>query len=306
MKPVVIAILGPTAVGKTAVSIHLAQQLGAEIVSVDSCLFYRGLDIGTAKPTVQERGDIPHHMIDIADPSDTYSLAKFQQEAMQVIAEIHQRGRYVLLVGGTGQYMTALLEGWTPPPTPPDNSIRLRLQREADQNGKEAIYQRLKLLDPEMAAIIDLRNVRRVIRALEIYELTGKKPSSLRGANPPAYEIYRVGLKLPRSENYARVDERIHAMLRLGWVQEVQGLLDQGVSVQASAFSAIGYRQIAAYLHNEMTLEEAVAEIMRITRIFIRRQANWFKKDDPRIHWFDAVAGVEQEVLAYLRTQLSV
>ena len=163
--------------GKTALSLFLARQLDAEIVSVDSCLFYRGMDIGTAKPTLQEREDIPHHMIDIADPRETYSLTKYQQEAMKTIEEIHQRGRYVLLVGGTGQYMTALLEGWTPPPAPPDNSIRLRLQQEADQFGKEALHQRLRLVDPEMAAIIDLRNTRRVIRALEIYELSGQKPT---------------------------------------------------------------------------------------------------------------------------------
>ncbi len=302
--PPVIALIGPTAVGKTALSLVLAEALNGEIVSADSRLFYRGMDIGTAKPTVEERMRVPHHLIDVADPDVSWSLARFCKAAFEAITQIHKRGRLPLIVGGTGQYITALLEGWDPPSQPADDQVRLELQAFADEQGIQALHQRLAQVDPEMAKCIDARNVRRVIRALEIFESTGKLPSTLRRKQPPPFRILRIGLTLPRGELYARIDVRIDRMLKDGLVEEVQDLLEQGVPPDVPAMSAIGYRQIVEYLQGEITLEEAVQLIRRASRVFVRRQSNWFKADDPQIHWFESRPDVESAILDFVRRWL--
>ena len=292
----VIAILGPTAVGKTRISIPLAEQFNGEIVSVDSRLIYRGMDIGTAKPTLVERGQVPHHLIDIADPADTWNLAKYCQAAIAVIQSIHDREKVAFLVGGTGQYLKAILEGWSPPAEEGSLELRAKLEAIAESRGHEALHRQLQDVDPESAVRIDSRNVRRVVRALEIFQLTGKPASSQREKNPPSYDVLRIGLSMPRQELYQRIDQRIDGMIESGWVEEVQALLDQGISPGLPSLSAIGYAQLAAHLSGNLELDDAILEIRKLSRQFVRRQANWFKPGDPEIQWFDVVSGIEEQI----------
>jgi tRNA dimethylallyltransferase len=296
----VVVILGPTAVGKTDLSIRLASRLKGEIVSMDSRLIYRGMNIGTAKPTIEERQQVPHHMIDIADPDEAWSLAKFCQTALHVIEEIHHRDRLPLLVGGTGQYVTAMLEGWMPPPKPPDTSLRTELALFAESEGNEALHQRLAEVDPEAAERIHKNNLRRIIRALEIYHTTGSPASNLRKKSPPPFQSLRIGLRLPRELLYARIDTRIDEMIEAGLYEEVQKLLNEGYSPDLPSMSAIGYKQIAMAIRQAITLDEAVTEMRRLTRQFVRRQANWFKPQDPAINWFDLREEVEDPIVNYI------
>ena len=299
--PPLVAIIGPTAVGKTEISIHLAEQLNGEIVSADSRLLYRGMDIGTAKPSPEDRARVPHHLIDVTEPENPWSLGLFRRAAHEVIEAIHIRGRLPFLVGGTGQYVLAILEGWSPPPKSDDPDVRSELEDFASAYGSPALHERLADVDPDTASRIDHRNVRRVVRALEIYHVTGLPPSQQRIVQPPPFRVLRVGLSLPRSELYARIDARIDAMLETGLVKEVEGLLARGLPPDLPAMTAIGYHQIADYLQGVISLDEAVRRMRRATRQFVRRQSNWFKADDPHIHWFEARQGVEVSIEELVR-----
>ncbi len=299
-RPLVV-IVGPTAVGKTALSLFLAEALGGEIVSADSRLFYRRMDIGTAKPTPAERARVPHHLIDIARPDQTVGLAQFKEMAEAAIADIGARGRLPLLVGGTGQYIRAVVEGWSPPLVPPAPDLRARLEADARREGAAALHARLAALDAEAAARIDPRNVRRVVRALEVCLLTGAPFSAQRVRTPQPYRVLQIGLTMERSALYARADARIDAMLAAGLVEEVRGLLDAGYGWELPSMSALGYIQFRPYFEGRATLEEAVAEVRRATRRFIRHQYNWFRLSDPRIHWFDAAEQTPQEILALIK-----
>ncbi len=301
----VIAILGSTAVGKTRISIPLAERFEGEIVSVDSRLIYRGMDIGTAKPTLEERKRVTHHLIDVTDPDDTWNLAKYSDAALNVINDIHGRGKVPFLVGGTGQYLRAILEGWIPPASAESPGLREKLEAIATDEGHTVLHRQLQEVDPASAERIDPRNVRRVIRALEIFHTTGVPASLQREKVPPPFEILRIGLSLPRAELYQRIDQRIDLMIEAGWIEEVQGLIDCGYSPDLPSLSAIGYAQLAAYLSGEMDLDNAIVEIRRLSRQFVRRQANWFKADDPEIEWFDAVTGVEERISAVIKRWLS-
>jgi tRNA dimethylallyltransferase len=296
-----VAVVGPTAVGKTALSIELAQRLGGEIISADSRLVYRGMDIGTAKPTPQERAQIPHHLIDVVDPDQAFSLGAYRKAALAAIEDIHRRGQLPMLVGGTGQYLTAVLEGWLPPPAPADRSLRNELEALAEVRGPQALHARLAKVDPDRAQAIDPRNVRRVVRALEIYHTTGVRPSQARHKQPPPFDSFRAGLIRPRVELYARIDRRMDEMLQAGWLREVEALLERGLDPEAPSMSAIGYRQLARVVRGEQPLEDAVRQIRRATRQFVRRQANWFKADDPSIAWFTMEDGVVDAIEARLR-----
>jgi tRNA dimethylallyltransferase len=254
---------------------------------MDSRLIYRGMDVGTDKPTHEQRRRIVHHMIDVADPDEAWSLVKFCQSVRSAIDEIHSRHRLPILVGGTGQYISAVLEGWDPPPKPKDNSLRIELRKFAEQEGSDALHRRLEEVDPDTASRIHKNNLRRVIRALEIYNTTGIPPSQLRKKSPPPFRSLRIGLTLPRDVLYKRIDKRIDLMIENGFLDEVQCLLDQGYDKDLPSMSAIGYKQMAMVSAREITLEEAVIEMRRLTRQFVRRQANWFKPDDALIHWFD-------------------
>ena len=305
-KPPLIVIVGPTAVGKTGISIQLAERLDGEIVSADSRLFYRGMDIGTAKPSLQERRGVPHHLIDVADPADTWSLAIFQQAAAAAIAAILARGHRPLLVGGTGQYIHAVTHAWTPPVTNPDANLRAELEAQAAENGYLALHKELQALDPAAADKIDPRNLRRTIRALEVIRMTGKKFSEQGGKTTSPYRLLTIGLTRPRPELYARLDARIEAMFDGGLLDEVQRLLASGCSPNLPTMSAIGYRECIQVLLGSMTVEQAKVEMRRLTRIFVRRQANWFKLEDQSIHWFDAGKTTVEEIEAVIDAILKI
>jgi len=296
-----ILIVGPTAVGKTEIAIQLAERLNGEIVSADSRLFYRGMDIGTAKPTREEQARVPHHLIDIANPDEILSLAVFQQKAHEAIAELHTRSKLPFLVGGTGQYVRAVTEGWTPPEVEPDAKLRDELERMKDEKGLEWLHDKLKTLDPVAAEKIDARNFRRTIRALEVIMTTGKKFSAQRGQSDSPYHLVTIGLARPREELYQRVDQRIDAMFANGFVDEVKGLLDKGLSPTLPTMSAIGYRECVSVVKGELSEEQAKIQIRRGTRVFVRRQANWFKESDPNIHWFRVEDGIVDKVEKNIR-----
>ncbi len=303
-KPLIV-IVGPTAVGKTSVSVDLAKRLNGEIVSADSRLLYRGMDIGTAKPSKDEQAGVPHHLIDVANPNERWSLAIYQREAYRIINDIHARDKMPFLVGGTGQYIRSIIEGWHIPPLRPDYALREALNAWADRIGAEGIYEGLRLLDPEAAQKIDYRNQRRTVRALEVIFKTGQRFSDLRRKQECTYQPIILGIERSREELYERVDQRIEIMLNDGLVEEVQGLLDAGYSPNLSTMSAIGYGEIIQYLVREISYEDAVTLIKRNTRTFVRRQTNWFKPDDPRIQWFDASPDLAVKMESFIRRRLN-
>ncbi len=289
-----LAIVGPTAAGKTALSLILAQALGGEIVSADSRQVYRGMDIGTAKATPEERALVPHHLLDVVDPDQVLTLAEYQRLAYAAIDDILARGRLPLLVGGTGQYVRAVLEGWRIPEVAPQPELRAALEAEAAAHGAAALHDRLAALDPVAAARIDPRNVRRVIRALEVCLSTGRPISELQTKSPPPYRVVQIGVTRARPELYARIDARVERMIEAGLVDEVRRLAAAGYGWDLPAMTGLGYRQIGQYLRGEITLDEAVALIKRGTRRFVQQQYNWFRPDDPAIHWVDpGVVGPE-------------
>ncbi len=300
----IIALIGPTAVGKTATSLLLARALGGEIVYADSRQVYRGMDIGTAKATPAEQAAVPHHLIDIRAPDESMSLGEYKALADAAIADILIRERLPLLVGGTGQYVRAVVEGWQIPRVPPQPELRQELEDLATAEGKEAVFARLRELDPVSAEVIDHRNLRRVIRAIEVTLVAGRPFSELQTKQPPPWHVLQIGLTRPREALYARADARIEAMFAAGWVEEVRWLLDQGYTPDLPSFASLGYREVAAYLAGEYDLEETKARIHRATRAFIRRQYNWFRLTNPDITWFDVEQVGPEEVLAQVEQAL--
>lgn len=301
-KPTLILILGPTAVGKSAFAIRLAERLSAELISADSRLFYRGMDIGTAKPADADRLRVPHHLIDIAYPDQTVSLADFQLLARQAIVDINSRGRRPFLVGGTGQYIRAVTQGWQPPAVQPDLRLRAVLEGIDHLGGGTLLYRRLSAMDPVSAGKIEPSNIRRTVRALEVILKTGRRFSEQRGSGNSPFNALAIGLRRPRPELYARLDARIDDMFAAGLLNEVRTLLAKGYSADLPSMSAIGYRECIKVVRGQMDLEGAKAEIRRLTRVFVRRQANWFKESDPGIKWFDAAdAGLIEAVESFLR-----
>ena len=299
-----ILIVGPTAVGKTDIAIRLAERLNGEIVSADSRLFYRGMDIGTAKPTREEQARVPHHLIDIANPDENLSLAIFQQKAREAIADIRMRNKLPFLVGGTGQYVRAVTEGWSPPEVEPHQKFRDELEKIKLEKGEEWLYEKLRALDPIAAEKIDARNYRRTIRALEVIMTTGRRFSEQRGQSESPYHLITVGLTRPRAELYERIDQRIDAMFANGFIDEVRELLSKGYSPSLPTMSAIGYRECVRVIKGELDEEQAKAEIRRATRIFVRRQANWFKESDPNIKWFRVKPGVTKDIQEYIQQKI--
>lgn len=303
-KPALILIVGPTAVGKTELAIRLAERMNGEIVSVDSRLFYRGMDIGTAKPSKEEMARVPHHLIDIVNPDETLSLAVFQQMARDIITDIHRRGKLPFLVGGTGQYVRAVTQGWSPPEVKASQRMRDELGRMKEEKGTKWLHDKLKALDAEAAEKIDARNFRRTIRALEVIFTTGRKFSEQRGSGESPYQLISVGLTRPREELYQRVDERIEKMFADGLLDEVKGLLDDGYSPSLPSMSAIGYRECISVAQGSMTTDQAKVEMKRATRVFVRRQGNWFKESDPLIQWFNPAINEIEEIEFYIRNSL--
>jgi tRNA dimethylallyltransferase len=286
-KPLIV-ILGPTAVGKTEMAINVAKKLDGEIVSADSRLLYRGMDIGTAKPSASEQKVVRHHLIDVAEPDEIWSLADFQKAANEIISDIHERGRMAFLVGGSGQYIRAIAQGWSPPPLAANPELRERLEGWAEEVGKNGLFERLQKLDPKAAEKMDSRNLRRTIRALEVIFSTGRLFSGQRRLIEPKYRLIQIGLMRTREELYTRIDQRIRQMLNAGWLKEIEGLLAAGYDEKIASMSAIGYAQLIEHLRGNIDLEEAIKLIKRSSRSYVRTQANWFKSDDPEINWFDA------------------
>ena len=302
-----VAIVGPTGIGKSRVAIRLAQVFRGEIVNADSRQVYRYMDIGTAKPETKELSLVPHHLISIIDPDESFSLAQFQALAYQTIKGIHQRHKLPLLVGGSGLYVWAVLEGWKIPAVPPDLELRKRLEEKAAARGADELYQELMGLDPAAAQKIDPRNVRRVIRALEICQKTGAYFSQLQSKEAPPFKILIIGLTADRRELYRRIDLRVDKMIKQGLVAEVEKLLNMGYDFKLPSMSGIGYKQIGLFFKGELTLAEAIEQIKSETHRFVRHQYTWFRLDDARIHWFDVArqpdSEVEARLIEFLKTE---
>ena len=283
----VIFIVGPTASGKTDAGIRLAKAIDGEIVSADSRYLYRGMNIGTAKPTMDERQGIPHWLIDVADPDETWSLSLFCKAADEAIRDIYSRGKRPVLVGGTGQYVRAILDGWDIPEGEPDHRLRNVLESWGREIGAEELHRKLACIDPEAAEKIEWQNMRRTVRAMEVIFMSGKKFSAQRTTKEPLYKALIFGMKRDRSVLYQRIDLRVDRMLERGLVEETAALLSKGYSPSLPSMSAIGYKEVCDYLSNKTSLEEAAQLIKFRTHNYVRRQANWFKASDPAINWID-------------------
>jgi len=300
----VLFVVGPTASGKTALAITLALALNGEIINCDSRQFYRGMDIGTAKPSVAELAAVPHHLIDIADPSEVCGLAWFLDRTHLAIGEIRARARLPIIAGGTGQFARAMLEAWEVPRVPPDAVLRAALNRRAETEGVDALVAELERLDPERAAQIDRRNVRRVTRALEVALL---RPHVTEPEPPRALIDHRLvlGIEIERAELYARIDRRVEAIFAAGFVAEVQALNAAGWDCRLAAFSAIGYREVCGYLRGELTLDEAREKTRTSTHRLARTQAAWFRRSDPRITWLPFGPELAERALEVTRAFLN-
>ena len=277
----IVAVVGATATGKTAQGIRLAQSLGGEVIGADSRQVYRYMDIGTAKPTVAERAAAAHHVVDVVDPDEPFSLGTWLDLARSAAEEMWLRGRLPVLVGGTGQYVWALLEGWRVPRVPPQPGLRAQFESMAPAE----LMAELRKIDPEAGEYIDPRNVRRVIRALEVFEATGKPFSYWRTKEAPEFESLVIGLSLPREDLYRRIDERVDAMFAEGLIEEVRSLLERGYAPDLPSMSGIGYREVCEYLEGHRTLESAAAGTKTGTHRLARHQNSWFKASDERIRW---------------------
>ena len=283
-----LVLVGPTASGKSAFAIQLARVLNGEIVSADSRYLYRELEIGVAKPTPEELASAPHHLINVASLEEPWNLGLYKQSASLVIDEVHQRSRLPILAGGTGQYVRAILQNWQVPSHGPVDQLREDLETIGTRIGFDKLHEMLTAIDPQAAANIDYRNHRRTIRALEVILSTGKKFSDLREKEKTPYKTLILGLELPREVLYARIDQRIEDMIGQGLITEVQQLLNAGFGPTLETMRVIGYNEIIAHLRGEISLDEAIVLIKRNTRVYVRRQANWFKASDPNIHWLNA------------------
>jgi tRNA dimethylallyltransferase len=308
-----LAIVGPTATGKTGLALalaeHLAKTICAEAVSADSRQIYRLMDIATAKPTPDERARLPHHLVDVVWPDESFTLAQYQARANAAIAEIAQRGRLPMLVGGTGLYIRAVVDGLTIPRVPPNAELRAELEALAAAEGPSALHGRLAALDPVAATRMDPTNVRRLVRALEVCIETGRPFSEQQLRQPTPYRPLLLGLNMERAALYARADARIDAMLAAGLVDETRMLVARGYSWRLPAMASLGYREIGAYLRGELTLPDAVESFKLATHKYIRRQLTWFRPDR-RITWLDAAlppavlnALAEALVRAWLREE---
>ena len=289
-----VAIVGPTAIGKSSLALELGRTFGGEIINADSRQVYRYMDIGTAKPTLEERALVPHHLIDVVNPDQDFSLALYQSKVRKMIDDIQRRRKPALLVGGSGLYVWAILEGWRIPAVPPDHVMRQELEARAQSEGVKALYEELKQLDPDAAERIDPRNVRRLIRAIEVSR-QGKPFSRLQGKEPFVNSLV-IGLTTDRTDLYQRIDARVDSMMEKGLLTEVEGLITKGYGFDLPSMSGLGYKQIGMFLQGEIDLPTAIQQIKGNTHRFARHQYNWFRLQDERIHWFDIRKEIKQAV----------
>ena len=295
-----LAIVGPTGVGKSRLALSIAQAFDGEIVNADSRQVYRYMDIGTAKPSQDERALAPHHLIDILNPDQSFSLAQYQQLAFKAIEGIQQRNKLVLLVGGSGQYVWSVLEGWGIPQVAPDPELRHSLEEKAARVGGDELHQELASVDPVAAQRIDPRNVRRTIRALEVSRETETPLSQLQGKTAPSFNTLVIGLTADRAELYRRIDSRVDGMIEKGFIDEVKHLMNRGYDFNLPSMSSIGYKQIGLFLKGELTLAAATQQIKFETHRLARQQYTWFQLQDDRIKWFD-INGADWQLMAQLR-----
>jgi len=295
-----VAIVGPTGIGKSKLALDLAQAFMGEIVSADSRQVYCHMDIGTAKSSREELSLVPHHLINILNPDEDFSLAQYQELAYRVINDIHQRNKLPILVGGSGMYVWSVLEGWGIPRVPPDLEFRHSLEEKAVRVGGDEMYQELAEIDPVAAQKIDRRNVRRTIRALEVHRSTETPFSQLQHKKAPPFITLIIGLTADRAELYRRIDLRVDEMIQRGFVDEVEKLVNMGYDFDMPAMSGIGYKQIGMFLSGELTLATAIQQIKFETHRFVRHQYNWFQLKDERIKWFDIQSKVDSEITELL------
>lgn len=285
-----LVILGPTSVGKTPLALALANHLPIEVVSADSRQIYRYMDIGTAKPTPTELDAVPHHCIDLVTPDENLSLAQVKHAMTDAIDAIHGRRKLPVLVGGTGQYISAVIDGWGIPEVPPNFILRAELEAFASEHGAAALHDRLRALDATAAAHIPYQNVRRVVRALEVCLESGQPITELQRKTPPPYEVVVWGLTLDRDALYERADRRVDVMIEAGFVDEVRRLLEMGYPRSLPSMSGIGYRELAAHVQDGYPLDEALVLTKNATHDFIRRQYTWFRKMGERVLWHNGGA----------------
>lgn len=283
----IICIAGPTASGKTALAVAMAKALDGEVISCDSMQIYRGMDIGTAKPTVQEMAGIPHHMLDVAEPGEDFSVSRYCTLADPILQDILSRGKTAIIAGGTGLYMDALIRGNAFAPYP-STGMREKLEVEAEELGMEAMLEKLRNIDPHAAEKLHIADRKRIIRALEVWYETGKtitEHNLMTQAIPPKYQPVWFGLEDEnRADLYARIDRRVDAMLDAGLMDEIKALLDRGISEKSTAMQAIGYKEFVDVLQGEFSLQEATDRVKQASRHYAKRQLTWFRRN-PQIHW---------------------
>lgn len=304
-KSPILAIVGPTSVGKTDLSLSISTEFPVEIVNVDSRQIYRGMDIGTAKPTSAQRAIVAHHLIDVVSPNDEFNLNKYLSLAHYAIEEVYKRGRIPLLVGGTGQYFWALLEAWQVPSIPPDRKLRGELEELVKREGVDFLFRRLLKVDVWSAILIDPRNTRRVIRALEIYHQTGIPASKFRKRGDSVFDACIIGLTLPRTELYNRIDQRVDRMVEQGLEGEVRALLDSGVSHTSPAISSVGYAELTAYINRDVEFDVAIQNTKYRTHRLARHQSSWFRVSDVRIRWLQVGVSTEEAARSIIREHLN-
>lgn len=282
-----ICIAGPTASGKTALAVALAKELDGEVVSCDSMQIYRRMNIGTAKPSVEEQDGVIHHMLDVCEPDEDFSVSRYCEMAATIVEDILARGKTAIIAGGTGLYMDSLIKGNTFAPYP-TTGMREKLEAQADEQGMESMLSLLHSIDPESAAKLHLADRKRILRALEVYYETGKTITAhnLRTqAVPPRFDPIWLGLDFdPRSDLYARIDLRVDLMLQQGLLAEIQALLAEGIPAGCTAMQAIGYKEFVSALNGSCPVEEAAAQVKQASRHYAKRQLTWFRRN-PRMHW---------------------
>ncbi|MBM7555851.1 tRNA (adenosine(37)-N6)-dimethylallyltransferase MiaA [Halanaerobacter jeridensis] len=307
MREQILALVGPTAVGKTKLSLRLAQDLKGEIISADSMQIYKGMDIGTAKASQEERDLVPHHLLDIVEPDEEFSVADFQEEVDELIPEIDQRGKLPMLVGGTGLYVKSVIEGFIFPDMEKDWDLRNRLEEEAEEKGTEYVHDKLKEIDPKLADKLHPNDLRRVIRGIEVYRQTGKTSTHFKEKakeRPPRYDAVKIGLFREREKLYERINDRVDQMIEQGLIEEVRSLYQQGYDLELTSMQALGYKQLIKHFEGEYDLEEAIRLIKRDTRHFAKRQLTWFKRDDD-IKWFDVGEYEFEELVTAVKSEIS-